>query len=288
MATLQELLNQRDAAINRKNTNRTQFEQASIPVTGDDATRYLNEKVASFQPWQEEQRNLMSQSAQILPSQIQQFVNQKNQGMSGPSSLTALNSIFRNQANTQQQANLIGDQIETARGRLGQLANSGLQQLGQKQASLRELMGMDQNDIARFDSLIAQEQARQEAAAARARAAAASSGGGLGGISGGLSGRNTGASLASMFGDGGSISLNDERGNPTQQPNFVNNVSNLGNNLGNAVGRSGFDKFIARPVAQDLYRNVKNLQDLLVPKDKRIIGNGKPLLQDIKGFFGMK
>jgi DNA repair exonuclease SbcCD ATPase subunit len=187
MPNLEELLNQRNAI-------RDQMSQAATPVTQNDAARYLNERVNNFQPLMEERRSLQAQAANVLPQQIQQYTAQRQANPNqGPSAMSALSSILNNQNRLRATSDLVGDQIEGARGRLGNIANDALSMLQQQQQNYARQFDIANQDYGRayesdqqriqreYQAAEAEKQRRfqaNEAAKARAasRAAAASSG----------------------------------------------------------------------------------------------------------------
>jgi hypothetical protein len=262
MSTLPELFKQRDDLRNRITQKRSEFEQATIPVTADDATRYLNERVGGFQPLLEERRNLMAQATQVMPSQIQQLIQARQGGQQTADPMTMLNSIFRNRSNIMGTADLIGDQVETARGRLGDIAGSALQQLGQKQSSMKDLLSMYDNDLNRIIGQIENEKARQEARRAAAANAA-------------LQQSLMDQQMSGLLGDD-SIDAGTE--DLPQDPDIIQNISQLGS-------RGARNNPLGQRIANHLRMQYGMAQNNL-PERFRFVGNDKNFLQDIGSLFG--
>lgn len=160
--TSKELLLKRDGLLN-------QVSDAGQPVVKDEAIRYLNQYAGGFEPLLKERRNIMAQSEQVLPSQISDYIDSRNMGGQGASPLTQLSSIFKNQANVRGQSDLIGDQINMARGNISNIASSAIQQTGQKQDQLKMLLGYAQNDYDKALQSEEQEKLKKEALAQQAR-----------------------------------------------------------------------------------------------------------------------
>ena len=267
MADINNLLQQRDSLRQKIGDTRGQFQQASIPITQDDATRYLNERVQGFQPLLEERRNLMSQATQALPSQIQQLTQVRESGQQTADPLTMLNSIMRNQANIRGTANLIGDQVDTARGRLGDIANSGLSQLGQKQNSLQYLLSQYANDENMLTGEIEAERAREEARRAREAAAALQQ----------LAFQSQQDQLADLLGGGEPITIEEDA-----SKNQVQGFQNMLNNASNAWNQN-----VSRPIAQGLYSAARGLKDRGVP-GLGFVGNDRNITEDLLRSFGIR
>lgn len=263
--SLQNLIKQRDDILRQRAETERQFQQASLPVTVDEANRYLTQMAGNFQPLKEERRGLMAAATQTLPSQIQDYVQQRNAGAQAPSSLTALNSIFRNQANTQQTANLLGDMIDTGRGNLNQLANSAMQQLGQKQDSFRYLLGRQDNDLNRLLGQIEAEKDREEARRARASAAALQQ----------QAFQNQQDQLNSTLGGPITLEADAEKNQVQGFQNMLNNASDYWN------------KRVSRPITQKLYRAALNLKNRGVP-GLGFVGNGRNITEDLLRGFGIR
>jgi hypothetical protein len=165
MATTDELLQYR-------NSIRDQMSQSKTPVTSDEAVRYLNQNIGNFEPLQNERRAIMAQAGNVLPTQLGEYFQNKQAGQSGASAMNQLQSIIGNQNNLRSTADLLGDQINTGRGSISNIANSTLQMLGQRQNQLSDLLNLAQSDyqtgLQRDEAERARSEARRAAAAQQA------------------------------------------------------------------------------------------------------------------------
>lgn len=169
MATAQELLNKR-------NTIQNQMNEANVASTRNEALRYLSEQMGNFKPLQEERRALQAQAGNVLPTQIQEYTQSRQANPGGSASpLTMLGSIMRNQNNLRATSDLVGDQINSAQGRLSNISNDALGVLKQNQDNLLNQFKITNSDFERQSQVEQQAKARaaQQRAASMQRAMAA-------------------------------------------------------------------------------------------------------------------
>jgi hypothetical protein len=206
----------------KRNSLESQLNQASAPTSQNEALRYLQQGVDNFRPLQQERQGLLTQANDLLPQQINEYTTQRQANpMQGVSSRVALQNILQNQNRLRGTANLVGDTIEGARGRLGDLSRDALSMLGQQNANLGrqfDIANQDYNTQKQMDF-----QAQQSALARRG-----SGGGGIGGFPS-LPPRPSGGSpTGDQPKPDGEITLTED---PKQD--LWKSTNNLVNNLGN-------------------------------------------------------
>lgn len=300
MASVQDLLNQRNAA-------RDQMNQGLTGVTQNDAIRYLNDRVDSFQPLQQERRAMQAQAGNILPQQIQQYTADRQANPNqGPSALAALSQIMGNQNRTRATSDLLGDIIDTGKGRLGNIANDALSMLGQEQNRLKNAFDVSNQDYSRAydtdlqDRRLKEQQAYQsqeaqkqrDFQAAQANAARRAAGGGGGGGRGGAGGVGRNPQLDALlrqYGQGGKgvasgdgpITVTDTRGGNAGQASQANNSGPQGNNMIRMLGAAApyLKGFNPNQIGEDIANRSRNLLGENAPGV--LLGNQFPGLRDL-------
>jgi hypothetical protein len=225
MATTDELLQYR-------NSIRDQMSQAKSPVTSDEAVRYLNQSIGNFEPLQNERRAIMAQAGNVLPTQLGEYFQNKQAGQSGASAMNQLQSIIGNQNNLRSTADLLGDQLQTGRGSISNIANSTLQMLGQKQSQLSDLLNLAQSDYQTGLQRDEAEKARSEARRAAAAQQAAMYG---------AYGQQSGGSYSPEQA-GGSFTIADAPTGGYSIKDVPKTLDTLGNNTGNFLVNAMPDK----------------------------------------------
>jgi len=256
MATAQEILNKR-------NTIQNQMNEANVATTGNEALRYLSDQMGNFKPLQEERRSLQAQAGNVLPTQIQEYTQSRQANPGGSASpLTMLGSMMRNQNNLRATSDLVGDQINSAQGRLSNISNDALGILKQNQDNLLNQFKITNSDFERQTQVEEQAKARARAQSqARARAAQQ---------------RASMLSAQSQFGSGGSGGFSVTI--PDSQPQAQNqkakepwNPWNIGADVGNSVITNPFNTWMG----EENLKTARATADIF-------------LKRPVKRFFGMK
>lgn len=243
MATTDELLQYR-------NSIRDQMSQSKTPVTSDEAVRYLNQNIGNFEPLQNERRAIMAQAGNVLPAQLGEYFQNKQAGQSGASAMNQLQSIIGNQNNLRSTADLLGDQINTGRGSISNIANSTLQMLGQRQNQLSDLLNLAQSD---YQTGLQRDEA--ERARSEARRAAAAQQAAMYGAYGSQNGGGYGAGEQA----GGSITIADAPTGGYSIKDVPKTLDTLGNKTGNFLVNAMPDKGMG--LRNLLAPFVKNIDD---------------------------
>lgn len=271
----------------KRNTIESQLNQASAPISQNEALRYLQQGVSNFQPLQQERQALLTQANDMLPQQINEYTTQRQANpMSGVSSRAALQNILQNQNRLRGTANLVGDTINTAQGRLGDLSKDALSMLAQQNALLGRQFDVANQDYGTqrgFDFQANQAQAQRDFQARQEQIARdfqermtrearrASGGGSRGGSRGGIPTltRPQGLTQGGVQGQNTPITFTPEEQANQQQnnPDVFKSTLDLVNRAGEPI--RGFGRAIRDDVENtfntglDLYKNNPAVRGIL-------------------------